>query len=69
MLKDIARSRPAFMRRADAAQRGPGPPKVRAGKVDFRSIKLCFSGAAPLMAETQRRFEELTGGASSRDIP
>jgi len=30
--------------------------------VDFRSIKLCFCGAAPLMAETQRRFEELTGG-------
>jgi long-chain acyl-CoA synthetase len=37
-------------------------PKVRAGKVDFSSIKVCFSGAAPLLAETKRRFEELTGG-------
>ncbi len=37
-------------------------PRVRAGKVDFRSIKLCFCGAAALMAETRRRFEALTGG-------
>ena len=35
---------------------------AREGKVDFSSIKLCFSGAAPLMAETKKRFEELTGG-------
>jgi long-chain acyl-CoA synthetase len=35
---------------------------VREGKVDFRSIKLCLSGAAALMSETKRRFEELTGG-------
>ena len=37
-------------------------PRVRAGKVDFSSIKVCFSGAAPLLAETKRRFEQLTGG-------
>jgi long-chain acyl-CoA synthetase len=37
-------------------------PQVRAGKVDFSSVKVCFSGAAPLLAETKRRFEELTGG-------
>ena len=37
-------------------------PKVRTGKVDFKSIKICFSGAAPLLAETKKRFEELTGG-------
>ncbi|UCC64974.1 MAG: AMP-binding protein, partial [Anaerolineae bacterium] len=30
--------------------------------VDFKSIKLCFSGAAPLLAETKSRFEALTGG-------
>ena len=36
-------------------------PDVRAGKVDLSSIKLCFSGAAALMAETKRQFEELTG--------
>jgi long-chain acyl-CoA synthetase len=37
-------------------------PEVQQGKVDFRSIKICFSGAAPLMAETKERFEALTGG-------
>lgn len=35
---------------------------VQTGKVDFKSIKICFSGAAPLMADTKRRFESLTGG-------
>jgi long-chain acyl-CoA synthetase len=35
---------------------------VQAGKVDLRSIKMCFSGAAPLLAETKKRFEETTGG-------
>jgi long-chain acyl-CoA synthetase len=37
-------------------------PDVKAGKVDFKSIKLCISGAAPLMAETKKSFEDLTGG-------
>jgi long-chain acyl-CoA synthetase len=37
-------------------------PKVKAGKVDFRSMKTCCSGAAPLLAETKKRFEDLTGG-------
>jgi long-chain acyl-CoA synthetase len=37
-------------------------PDVQQGKVDFRSIRICFSGAAPLMADTKRRFESLTGG-------
>jgi long-chain acyl-CoA synthetase len=35
---------------------------VVAGKVDFHSVRACFSGAAALMAETKKRFEELTGG-------
>jgi long-chain acyl-CoA synthetase len=37
-------------------------PDVQGGKVDFTSIKICFSGAAPLMADTKRRFESMTGG-------
>ncbi len=37
-------------------------PKVKAGKVDMSSIDGCFSGASPLLAETKRRFESLTGG-------
>ena len=32
------------------------------GKVDFKSIKICFSGAAALLADTKQRFEALTGG-------
>ena len=36
-------------------------PTVRSGQVDLRSIKLCFSGAAALMANTKREFEEKTG--------
>ncbi len=34
---------------------------VGKGRIDFRPIKLCTSGSAPLMAETKRRFEDLTG--------
>jgi long-chain acyl-CoA synthetase len=37
-------------------------PDVQTGKVDFRSIKLCFSGASSLLAEVKKRFETLTGG-------
>jgi long-chain acyl-CoA synthetase len=37
-------------------------PDVKGGRVDFKSIKLCISGAAPLLAETRERFEALTGG-------
>jgi long-chain acyl-CoA synthetase len=37
-------------------------PDVQQKKVDFKSIRICFSGAAPLMAETKHRFEAMTGG-------
>jgi long-chain acyl-CoA synthetase len=37
-------------------------PEVQAGEVDFKSMKLCISAAAPLLAETKLRFETLTGG-------
>jgi long-chain acyl-CoA synthetase len=37
-------------------------PRVKAGKVSFDSIKVCFSGAAPLLADTKKCFEDLTGG-------
>ena len=33
---------------------------VKAGKVDFTCLTVAASGAAPLMAETRRRFEELS---------
>ena len=63
LLKTVQKVKPAFL---------PGIPTlfiallnhplVQAGKVDFRSMKLCISGAAPLLAETKKRFESLTGG-------
>jgi len=37
-------------------------PKVKSGRIDFRSVKLCISAAAPLMSETKKLFEELTHG-------
>ena len=63
MLKEIATVKPAFICSVPTLLNAVLNHKLaRAGKVDFHSIKLCFCGAAPLMAETQRRFEELTGG-------
>jgi long-chain acyl-CoA synthetase len=37
-------------------------PDVQSGKAGIESMKLCWSAAAPLMAETKQRFEQLTGG-------
>jgi len=37
-------------------------PRVKDGKVSFTSIKVCFSGASALLADTKKRFEQLTGG-------
>lgn len=37
-------------------------PKVKAKKANMTSIKLCISGAAPLLLDTKQRFEALTGG-------
>jgi len=37
-------------------------PKVQADPTALHSLKLCVSGAAPLMLETKQRFESLTGG-------
>jgi long-chain acyl-CoA synthetase len=37
-------------------------PKVKASKVSFKSLKVCYSAAAPLLMETKKRFEALTGG-------
>jgi long-chain acyl-CoA synthetase len=37
-------------------------PKIKSKQVDMTSIKLCISGAAPLMLDTKQRFEAATGG-------
>jgi long-chain acyl-CoA synthetase len=36
-------------------------PAVRRGTIDFSSIRVCSSGASPLLADTKSRFEALTG--------
>jgi long-chain acyl-CoA synthetase len=62
LLKTIKQVRPAFFNGIPTLYTAIlNHPDVRAGKVDLSSIKLCFSGAAALMAETKRQFEERTG--------
>ncbi len=63
MLKEIVDVRPAFICTVPTLLSGiMNHSLAREGKVDFSSIKLCFSGAAALMEETKKRFETLTGG-------
>lgn len=63
LIATIQRTRPAFLAAVPALFVALlGHPKVQRREVDFSSIKLSFSGAAALLAETKKRFEELTGG-------
>jgi long-chain acyl-CoA synthetase len=62
LLKTIKQVKPAFFNGIPTLYTAIlNHPDVRAGKVDLSSIKLCISGAAALMAETKRQFEEATG--------
>ena len=62
LLKTIRREKPAFFNGVPTLYTAIlNHPDVRGGKADLSSIKLCFSGAAALMAETKRQFEERTG--------
>lgn len=63
VLNEINKVKPSFICTVPTLLNGiMNHPMAKAGKVDFSSIKLCFSGAAALMAETKKRFEDLTGG-------
>ena len=63
VLETIEKVRPAFLGGVPTLFNALlNHPRVRGRKVDFSSIKICFSGAAPLLAETKKRFEALTGG-------
>jgi len=63
VVKSIQRDRPALFAGVPTLFNALlNHPDVISGKADFRSIRACFSGAAALMAETKKRFEELTGG-------
>ena len=37
-------------------------PDVKSGKIKFGSLKMCITAAAPLLVETKKRWEGLTGG-------
>ena len=63
LLKTIAKVRPAFFASVPTLFTALlNHADVRGGRADFSSIKLSFSGASALMAETRREFESLTGG-------
>ena len=63
LLKTINSVKPAFICAVPTLLNAiMNHPLTRGGKIDFRSLKLCFCGAAALMAETTRRWQELTGG-------
>lgn len=63
VLRTIVKTRPAFMLSVPTLfQAMLNNPDVRAGRIDFSSIKISFSGAMALLAATKERFEALTGG-------
>ncbi len=63
VLATVRRVRPAFFNGVPTLYVALlAHPDVQSGRADFKSVKLCFSGAAPLMADTKQRFESLTGG-------
>jgi len=63
VLKTIGATRPTFMLSVPTLfQAMLNNADVRAGKVDFSSIKISFSGAMALMKATKEQFESLTGG-------
>jgi len=63
LLATIKREKPVFLTGVPTLFIGIlNHPDVQAGKVDFSSIKICFSGAAALLADTKTRFEAITGG-------
>src|SRR3954464_13324923 len=62
LLKDVRRVKPTFFNGVPTLYIAMlNHPLVKQGKIDFKSIRICFSGAAPLLADTKSRFESLTG--------
>ena len=62
LLRTLQKERPAVLPAVPTLYNAMlAHPAVRAGKVDFSSVKLCTSGASPLLGETKQRFEQLTG--------
>jgi long-chain acyl-CoA synthetase len=63
VVQSIKKYKPAFMPGVPTFYIGiMNHPLVASGKVTLKSMKFCIVGAAPLMAETKKRFESMTGG-------
>ncbi len=63
VVQSIKKYKPTFMPGVPTFYIGiMNHPLVTSGKVTLESMKLCIVGAAPLMAETKKRFESMTGG-------
>lgn len=63
ILHAIAHERPSFFCTVPALLSAMlNHPTVTSGKANFSSLKICFSGGAPLMGETIRRYQDLIGG-------
>ena len=63
LLRTIRRERPAFLCAVPTLLTAiMSHPAAERSRDALRSIKLCFSGASPLLAETKKRFEAATGG-------
>src|SRR4051812_33280788 len=62
LLGTIKKVKPAFFTGVPTLYVGIlNHPDVQSGKISLKSIKICFSGAAALLAETKVRFEQVTG--------
>ncbi len=62
LLADVRRVKPTFFSGVPTLYIAMlNHPLVQRGKIDFKTIRICFSGASPLLADTKTRFEELTG--------
>jgi len=63
LLRTIRRERPSFLCAVPTLLTAlMSHPDVARTRPAFRAIKLCFSGGSPLLTETKRSFEALTGG-------
>jgi long-chain acyl-CoA synthetase len=63
LLKTIRRVKPSFFAAVPTLFIAlMNHPAVRNRRADFKSIRVCFSGASALLKDTKTRFEELTGG-------
>lgn len=62
LLTTIAELRPAFLPAVPSLLTAlVNHPRVRSGAVDLSCLKVCISGASPLLAETRARFEAIGG--------